>query len=180
MKKKAYEFDKILLEKLTIWKYSVISVLIDKYEHSNKYTTWKYDPYHYCMEALLERFKLFLELNDGYGDVMIESRGGKEDIRLKKSFNNLWENGTHFLKPDELHERLTSKQLKVKPKTANISGLQLADLLAHPCRRYIYKSILDKKDNKKTFSDEILKILVKDKFFKYKSKIVGYGIKKLP
>lgn len=32
--KNAYEFDKILLEKLTIWKYSVISVLIDKYEHA--------------------------------------------------------------------------------------------------------------------------------------------------
>ena len=32
---------------------------------------------------------------------------------------------------------MTSKQLKVKPKSNNISGLQLADLLAHPSRNEI-------------------------------------------
>ena len=32
---------------------------------------------------------------------------------------------------------LTSKQLKVKPKSANIAGLQLADLLAHPMTRHV-------------------------------------------
>ena len=29
---------------------------------------------------------------------------------------------------------LTSRQLKVKPKTSNVSGLQFADILAHPSR----------------------------------------------
>ena len=39
--------------------------------------------------------------------------------------------------PQQFQERLTSKQLKVKTKTNNISGLQLADLLAHPSRNEI-------------------------------------------
>lgn len=36
--------------------------------------------------------------------------------------------------PERFQKRLTSRQLKVKTKANNISGLQLADLLAHPSR----------------------------------------------
>jgi len=71
------------------------------------------------------------------GDVMAESRGGKEDMRLKASFARLWENGTDYVVPGEFQEILTSRQLKVKPKTNNISGLQLADILAYPSRNEI-------------------------------------------
>ena len=35
-------------------------------------------------------------------------------------------------------------------------------------------------DGKNTFGDEIIKILEKDKFFRYEGKIYGYGAKKLP
>lgn len=115
-------FNDDLLNLLKSLKYTVLSVLIDKLEHHNKYNTWKYDPYHYCMEILLERFFFFLNSNDSVGDVMIESRGGKEDMRLKKSFRRIWESGTHFVESERLHKILTSKELKVKPKYLNVSG----------------------------------------------------------
>ena len=93
--------------------------------------------YHYCQEILLERFRLFLNINDAKGDVMFESRGGKEDMRLKKSFRQLMETGTRYLKADELKACLTSLELKVKPKAANIAGLQLADMLLHYSFRFL-------------------------------------------
>lgn len=65
---------------------------------------------------------------------MAESRGGKEDLRLKASFENLFDKGSDFVGPERFHARLTSRQLKIKPKTNNIAGLQLADLLSHPSR----------------------------------------------
>ena len=68
---------------------------------------------------------------------MAESRGGKEDKRLKASFLKLWNEGTPFVTPERFHEVFTSKQLKVKPKANNISGLQLSDLIAHPSRNEI-------------------------------------------
>ena len=71
------------------------------------------------------------------GDVLAESRGGKEDLRLKKSFHGVWENGSDFIPADLFRKYLTSKELKVRPKSANVSGLQLADLLAHPSRSEI-------------------------------------------
>ena len=36
--------------------YTVITVCLDKKKHRDTYTTWRYDPYHYCLAVLLERF----------------------------------------------------------------------------------------------------------------------------
>ena len=131
------QFDAELLQLLASWEYTVISVCLDKKRHKETYTTWRYDPYHYCMAVLLERFAFFLGRKKCQGDVMAESRGGKEDRRLKKSFLTLWERGTEYVDPQQFQERLTSRQLKVKTKANNIAGLQLADLIAHPRRNEI-------------------------------------------
>lgn len=68
-------FNEDILLKLNQWEYSVIVVIIDKHEHAEKYTTWRYDPYHYCQEILIERYRLFLNINKSKGDIMFESRG---------------------------------------------------------------------------------------------------------
>jgi hypothetical protein len=131
------QFDNELLRLLASWQYTVITVCLDKRKHKETYATWRYDPYHYCLAVLLERFAFFLGREDSQGDVMAESRGGKEDLRLKKSFVRLWEQGTQFVEPRQFQERFTSKQLKVKTKTNNIAGLQVCDLLAHSSRHEI-------------------------------------------
>ena len=95
-------FDKEFLDLLKRWEYTVISVIIDKKEHDERYSTWKYDPYHYCQEILVERFRLFLNIHKAKGDIMFESRGGKEDMRLKTSFKRIMTNGTNNLSPSDL------------------------------------------------------------------------------
>ena len=132
-----HQFDDALVSCLTDWQYTVLSVCIDKRKHKETYTTWRYDPYHYCMAVLIERYVYFLNRAGVQGDAMAESRGGKEDMRLKASYENLWEKGTEFTAPDQFQKALTSRQLKVKSKAINVSGLQLADLIAHPSRNEI-------------------------------------------
>ena len=127
-------FNNDLLYLLRTWEYRIITVCLDKRRHKETYTTWRYDPYHYCLAILLERFNFWLNRREARGDVMAESRGGKEDMRLKKSFAGLWERGTEYVEPRQFHATLTSRELKVRPKTANVPGLQLADLIAHPSR----------------------------------------------
>lgn len=131
------KFDQRLLAFLDEWDYTVISVCIDKKKHKETYLTWRYEPYHYCLAVLLERFVFFLNRHGSTGDVMAESRGGKEDIRLKNSFHRLWTQGTDFVDSQQIQRVLTSSQLKVKPKSMNVSGLQLTDLLAYPSRNEI-------------------------------------------
>lgn len=169
------EFLKLLIE----LDFQIISVLIDKLDHTQKYATWKYDPYHYCMEVLVERFYFYLIAKGKSGDVMIESRGGKEDIRLKKSFRKIMENGTHFINQEKLQTTITSKELKVKPKMLNISGLQLADLIAHPARRFMFREYGIDEGKRYVFGDKIIEV-IKSKFYAGKEGIEGYGIKKLP
>ena len=174
------DFNSNILSLLTKWEYSVIAVVIDKQEHNERYSTWKYDPYHYCQEILIERYRLFLNIKKAKGDVMYESRGGKEDMRLKTSFRKLMESGTHNLSADQLSEHITSKELKVKTKQSNIAGLQIADLIAHPVRRWAFINLIEMNEGNSTFADEINQILEKNKFFRYDGKINGYGVKKLP
>jgi hypothetical protein len=154
-------FDSELLRMLRSWDYTVITVCIDKRKHKETYTTWRYDPYHYCLTVLLERFVFFLNRNEARGDVLAESRGGKEDMRLKASFTRLWENGTDYVDPEQLQTALTSKQLKVKTKANNIAGLQLADLIAHPSRNEILKEhgFIDKE--LAPFAMEVIRVLQK-------------------
>jgi hypothetical protein len=174
------KFNKDFLDLINELDYVLVSVLIDKKEHSDKYQTWKYDPYHYCLEIILERFFFFLQENDSKGDVMIESRGGKEDQRLKDSFSRNYIHGTHYVESEKLQKRLTSKELKVKPKMLNIACLQLADLLAHPSHRFMFRKFNIDEGKSYTFGDEIIKILER-KYYKGPSgKIEGYGIKFLP
>lgn len=174
------EFNTELLRHLADWDYNVIAVLIDKLEHSQRYSTWKYDPYHYCQEILIERFRLFLDIKRAHGDMMFESRGGKEDTRLKRSFKNIMENGTNNLSAADLSNHFTSKEVKIKPKSANVSGLQIADLVAHPVRRWFFQEYYGENDGKTTFGDQVIKILLDRKFFRYRCGIKGYGAKKLP
>ena len=117
------KFDNELLKLLELWQYVIITVCLDKKRHLETYQSWRYDAYHYCLAIILERYVFFLESVSGIGDVMIESRGGREDMRLKKSYTQLWENGTDYVEPDRIRHVITSKELKVKPKKHNIAGL---------------------------------------------------------
>jgi len=165
-------FDRELLNLIESWEYIVITVCLDKKRHKETYTTWRYDPYHYCLAVLLERFIFFLNRMNSQGDVMAESRGGKEDMRLKSSFTRLWKDGTEYVAPDYFEKALTSKQLKVKPKTNNISGLQLADLIAHPSRNEILKEqgFIEKEFS--LFVRKVIKILQK-KYDQYEGRMFG-------
>lgn len=130
-------FNARLLQLLSEWDYTLITVCLDKKTHKDTYSTWRYDPYHYCLAILLERYVFFLTQNNARGDVMAESRGGHDDKRLKESYSRLFDNGTDFVGAGQVQAVLTSRELKAKPKSANIAGLQLADIVAHPSRNEV-------------------------------------------
>ncbi len=65
---------------------------------------------------------------------MAESRGKVEDMELKRVYRELWESGTMHRGSAFFRQALTSKEIKLEKKQANIAGLQIADLLAHPIK----------------------------------------------
>lgn len=77
-------------------------------------------------------------------------------------------------------ETLTSRQLKVKPKANNISGLQIADLVAHP-RFKAARALLAREPLPANFGGEIARILLDAKYDRSSTGTIdGWGIKWLP
>jgi len=174
------QFDRAIIGIITDAEYAAVTVVIDKQEHHERYRVWQYDPYHYCMEIVLERYVLWLEKHSATGDVMSESRGGKEDRRLKASFEHIVEKGNQWISKSKIDERLTSKQLKVVPKKNNVAGLQIADLVAHPCfaaakARHGHDSL------PQNFGGTIASIIESSKYIRSPGgKVEGWGRKWLP
>jgi hypothetical protein len=173
-------FNNELLQAIRALEYTVFTVVIDKLEHQQKYQTWRFDPYHYCLLIIVERFVLWLRRRSALGDVMAESRGGKEDRRLKDSFERVYDRGSSFLPRQEFVRHLTSRQLKVKAKSNNIAGLQLADLIAHPS----HKATLAQQQGQplaSNFGGTIASILQQSKYDRDdQGQIDGWGRKWLP
>jgi len=173
-------FNMWLLDSLTNWEYFIFTVVIDKLQHREQYKVWTYEPYHYCLKVLLERYVLFLQDVNSLGDVLVESRGGKEDRKLKDSYARLYKDGTEYIKASHLQKYLTSSQLKLRHKRDNVAGLQICDLVAYPSRQEI---LFEREFIKKigSFSTKIINIL-KDKYLRNKKirEIWGFGKKMLP
>jgi len=113
---------------------------------------------------------------------MVESRGGKEDKKLIKSYETLYKNGTYYISKESFQERLTSKSLKAKPKWKNISDLQIADLIAYPSQKDILIENRLISEKRATFGGKICDILQKEKYLRNEAtgQINGYGKKLLP
>jgi len=128
-------FSNSLLNLIETCDYTAIAILIDKKEHVDRYKVWRFQPYHYCLTAMMERYVMFLDDRGGLGDVMAEWRGVKPNIKLEKAYNYVYNNGTPNMNTARFRNRLSSSQLKIKKKEANVAGLQLADLLVNPAAR---------------------------------------------
>lgn len=160
--------------------YVVITATIDKLRHLSQYRAWQKHPYHYCLAVILERFTYWLR-NRGVGDVMAESRGANEDRLLKTEYERIWTYGTEYKRPQELQAGLTSRQLKVRNKQANVAGLQLADLLAYPSWRWMLAQQRGVELDPEHVNGQIAQILVLGKYRRSPNgTIAGHGCKWLP
>jgi len=95
---------------------------------------------------LVERYAKFLSSKNSRGDIIIESRGKKEDAKLKSILQMLCKNGTDYIKSEELNKRLTSKNLKFAKKENRVAGIEISDMLAIPMKLFTlveYDVILD-------------------------------------
>lgn len=121
--------------------FTVISVSVDKIEFYAQHPNYSRGIYSLIVGNAIERYFYFLRSQNGQGDVVAEATNSALDKELKDLFSNFYQNGTDHIKGEKLRERMTSRQIKIFPKSSNVAGLQLADLLAATCfshRKKIY------------------------------------------
>ena len=169
-------FNKELLEIFRESKYGIISVVIDKKFHHKRWGNNAAHPYHYCLLALVQRFVGFLNRYNAKSDVLAESRGTQEDLQLKSEFTHLYETGTPHVSSLVFQRCLSSRQIKLRKKYQNIAGLQVSDLLAHPCKQDVLLDYGKIDSYYGKFGKKILEI-AKTKYNKWAlfNKVDGYG-----
>ena len=134
---KEARFNEDLLGFLAGKDYQVLTAVIDKWTHYGQSGDAAGDPYHLCLLALLDCYCDVLVRLAAVGDVMIESRQKTEDFALKGAYHSVWQNGSSLHPAEKFKTVLSSNEIKCKPKAANIAGLQVADLLAQPCKQQV-------------------------------------------
>jgi hypothetical protein len=161
--------------------YLSITVMIDKHEHRERYKVWHFNPYHYCLTALIERYVMWLKRHKETGDVVAEPRHKPVDKALKKAFQHIWATGTGNVSAEEVQAHLTSKEIKFAPKLENVCGLQLVELIAHASHHGTRAEYTDV-PMKATFGKQIYDLLVAAKYCRNpKNRVIkGWGQKWLP
>lgn len=130
-------FERELLDLVEKASFRMSCVVVDKSLYLSKAEKKMFNPYHSCIEALLERYGGWLDQIGAKGDVMAESRGSKEDQQLRHEFESTVAEGASRHSAEWFQRVLTSSKIKLKKKEHDIAGLQLADLLAYPLKREI-------------------------------------------
>jgi hypothetical protein len=175
------EWEIAVLKMLADLPYLALTVMIDKHEHKDRYKVWLFNPYHYCMTAVLERYVSWLKRNGETGDVLVEARHKKVDKALKRAFEYFWNNGTNNVPAKVVQAHLTSKELKFATKKDNVCGLQLVELIAH-ASHHGTKARQTNIQAKATFGKKIYDVLERSKYCRKPSNglIWGWGQKWLP
>jgi len=173
---RAEAFDSDLVGLIAKTDFRVVSVVIDKKGLVESYGSAAAHPYHLAMGFMLQRYGGYLNHINRHGDVLAESRGGREDRLLKDSYQRIYERGAWQQRAPFFQEALTTRQLKLKPKRANIAGLQLADVLGHPIKQHmlIESGLIDAEPG--PFAGKLLEV-AEGKFNRhlYDGRVEGYG-----
>ena len=125
---------------------------------------------------MLERNCGFLIFLNKRGDIWTEARGKKEDRSLKKEYSRIYTDGTYFRSASFFQRALTSNKIKIKSKKSNIAGLQIADILAHPCKQeFLYEK--GRMSHSSSVFGRQISNCVRSKYNMqvYRQKVEGYG-----
>lgn len=168
-------FDRDLVELISQTDFSLVAIVIDKAELRAKYPSPSH-PYHLALGFMLQRYCGYLNHVNRHGDVMAESRGKKEDRLLSDSYEWVHTHGAWRWSASVFQQALTSRHLKIKPKSANIAGLQLSDILAHPVRSLVLSRYGRRAPTFPAFAEKVL-TAVEGKFNRqlYQGTVEGYG-----
>lgn len=123
----------------------------------------------------------FLQRAGSVGDIVAESRGKKENKQLAKAYRYIFKHGTDHLPSKLMQVKLSSAEIKIKSKSDNIAGLQLADALANPsCRDLICTHT--NTTMQAEFGKRVVEILYRRKYRRnpLDGKVPGWGTKWLP
>ena len=146
--------------------FTVIAAVIDKEKHVKQYARPS-DPYEIALAFCMEQLQRCLVERKQVGRmtyVQVERRGKTEDARLELEFHRICHGRNAIGKMPNL-------DLRFMDKKHNSTGLQLADLVAHPIGRHVINP---------GQSNRAYEIIEPKLRRSAQGKVLGYGLKVFP
>lgn len=148
--------------------FTVVACVIRKDQHLSRYGVAALDPYLLSLDILVERFCMDVGNVSGGGIIVAEKRGPTLDHELDLAWLNLKIQGTRYVPAHAIEKRILA--LNLREKSANLAGLQLADLVVTPIGRYVLG-----KPVKEDFD------IIQSKFRRsQRGEVAGFGLVVLP
>ena len=96
------------------------------------------DQYSIALQKIIENFTHYLSVNDGYGDVIYESRNNigensakSPDVKLINVYHKIQANNKGIVYTDSAAVQNRNRTIVTYSKSENIAGLQFADFVAY-------------------------------------------------
>ncbi len=115
--------------------FKVVACAIHKEGHLQRYGVSAINPYMLSLHVLVERLCFEIGNVSGGGSIVAERRGPTLDHELELAYLSLKVQGTRYLRAVQIEDRIN--QLRLRKKSENVAGLQLADLVATPIGRHV-------------------------------------------
>jgi hypothetical protein len=115
--------------------YQAVACVVKKQDHLARYGVAALDPYLLSLDILVERFCLDVRTATEGGTIVAERRDPTLDRLLELAWQNLKVQGTRFVRSHVIRERISG--LSLRAKSADVAGLQLADLVVTPIGRAV-------------------------------------------
>ena len=120
------EFLKDLNDLMDRLRYRVVVCVIDVPRLCEKYGDSAFDPYEYALRVIIERFIYSMGRYEK-GKIFAEARGIPLDKQIKLAFEKIKDTGSGFIQGEEICAKI--EKFEVRPKSENLIGLQIADLV---------------------------------------------------
>ncbi|WP_127585488.1 DUF3800 domain-containing protein [Paenibacillus koleovorans] len=134
----------------------IFAVCVHERKYSQMYGRCR-DGYAVALQIILENFIHFLDKNDGFGTVFVESSNPlpqQKDQQLQQHFYHLKANGTLFYDRTTFQSRVGTINFPLKAD--NIPGLQLADLLPNSLNRKLTAGYVQRTGNLISVIEQLL------------------------
>lgn len=157
-----------LRENIDETEFKVITAYTNVKEYFNEYPEFSHDIYEILFSSVINSYIHFLIKNKARGSIVFESREETQNRKIQKHYFNILQNGTNVYMPEAIDKYITTTSFTVKEE--NSIGLQIADIVAYNCVRYI---------NGYQIQHSMWNVLESKIYDGYKDNVNSYGLVKL-
>ena len=157
-----------LRENIDETEFKVITAYTNAKEYFNEYPEFSHDIYEILFSSVINSYIHFLIKNKARGSIVFESREETQNRKIQKHYFNILQNGTNVYMPEAIDKYITTTSFTVKEE--NSIGLQIADIVAYNCVRYI---------NGYQIQHSMWNVLESKIYDGYKDNVNSYGLVKL-